>query len=299
MKFYSVPPHGDPSSIAQQFSRLNINIICCRYWWLKHWESTHMAFPYWRLYWNKNEGAFVSFNGKEYNLNPHYIYIISPWTPFSSRIINIRKSDSEYLLYGDRLRNNDSEEMLISKKMVLHLYIHFNLGMPFDSVSPGIYVVKVSEEMQKRIERIIKFLPEEYERFSFQHNLDVYTLISESLSEIPDNLWKLVSSDMRILTVLNLIEENLEKKLPNPILANYINMAINSFIRLFKTEIKVSPQKFINKKRIERACVLLQHTNESIDSVASQCGFCDRYYFSKNFKSQMNYSPGTFRKKFK
>jgi len=299
MKFYSVPPQGDPSRIAQQFLRLNIKIICCRYWWLKHWESTNMAFPYWRLYWNKNEGASVSFKGKEYSISPDYIYLIAPQTPFSSTINDVRESDTEYLLHGDRMRNNDSEDMLISKNMVLHLYIHFNLGMPFDSISPGIYVVKVSEEMQKRIDRIRKFIPEEFETFSFQHNLDAYTLISEALSEIPDTLWKLLSSDMRILTILNLIEENLEKKLTNPILAGYINMAVNSFIRLFRNEIKVSPQHYINKKRIERASVLLQHTNESIESVAAQCGFCDRYYFSKNFKSRMGYSPGAYRKKFK
>jgi len=76
-------------------------------------------------------------------------------------------------------------------------------------------------------------------------------------------------------------------------------LAVNSFIKLFRNEIKISPQRYISRKRIERASVLLQHTNESIESVAAQCGFCDRYYFLKNFKSQMNYSPGAFRKKFK
>ncbi len=299
MKFYSIPPEGDPSDIIQQFLRLNIKLICCRYWWLKHWESSRMAFPYWRLYWNKTGGAYISYKAEEHQLDPDHVYLISPQTPFSSRIKDLRSSDKEYLLQGDRINGKDSERMLISRKYVLHLYIHFNLGMPLDSILPGIYIVKVHKEMQKRLKRITDFLPENSEISSFKHNLDVYTLISEALSGIPDNLWKLASSDMRILTVLNLIEENLDKELTNPVLAGYINMAENSFIRLFSSEMKISPQQFIRKKRIEKASVLLQHSHESIESIALLCGFCDRYYFTKSFKAFMNYSPAAFRKKYK
>ncbi len=61
MKFRENPVSGDPSSIQQSFENINLNVHCCRYWWMKQWKHQRLSFPYWRLYWNKIPGAFVFF----------------------------------------------------------------------------------------------------------------------------------------------------------------------------------------------------------------------------------------------
>ena len=65
---------GDPSMNTQSFVDLKINILCCRYWWLAAWKGQSMSFPYWRLYWNKNKGAYIFYQQK-IELLPGYIYI--------------------------------------------------------------------------------------------------------------------------------------------------------------------------------------------------------------------------------
>lgn len=49
------------------------------------------------------------------------------------------------------------------------------------------------------------------------------------------------------------------------------------------------------RRRIGIACSLLHRSNLSMDEVAQQTGFCDRYHFSKVFKQIRGVSPGTFR----
>ena len=75
-------------------------------------------------------------------------------------------------------------------------------------------------------------------------------------------------------------------------------MATNAFTRLFTDELDISPQRFVKKKRIDKACVLLHHFDYSIDRVASETGFSDRYHFSKIFKQITGFSPAKYRKEF-
>ena len=61
-----VPDRGDPSDVLQLFPRFNLQVLCCRYWWLKRWEFRELSYPYWRVYHNSREGAVINFNGREY-----------------------------------------------------------------------------------------------------------------------------------------------------------------------------------------------------------------------------------------
>lgn len=298
MKYLSVPIEGDPSKIHQLFFSLSIKLICCRYWHLTKWESKNMSFPYWRLYWNKNVGAEISYKEQVFPLSPDHLYLIAPSTPFSSSFKSETSRKSDYLLQGERITSEDKESEIILKNRVLHLFIHFNLGLPFDSVSPGIYSIPVHSALLAKLERITAFLPKNYEIFTFNQNLDIHTLIFEALSEVPDTIWNSVILDKRILYVLEKIEKGIVGNLSNPLLAEYAGMALNSFIRKFTSEVGTSPQSFVQQKRIERAEISLQYSDEKIDQIAINCGYKDRFYFSRAFKILKNISPGAYRKRY-
>lgn len=53
-----IPDKGDPSDIIQLFPRYNLQLHCCRYWWLQHWEFKELSFPYWRIYHNSYQGLW-------------------------------------------------------------------------------------------------------------------------------------------------------------------------------------------------------------------------------------------------
>jgi AraC-like DNA-binding protein len=296
MKFISVPHEGDPSDIHQRFTALTIKPVCCRYWYLTHWESRDMSFPYWRLYWNKNEGATISYQGRVYPMLPESVYLISPCTPFSSNLRSAPEEKSEYLLLGERLTPEDSEEELVKHGHILHLFIHFNLGLSFDSVQPGIYKVSVHDAMRERLEHITRFLPSHYEVFDLKQNLDLHILILEALSKIPEQIWNSVMQDRRILHILERIENNIGGDLSNRELARHAGMALNSFIRKFSSEMGISPQSFVEQKRLEHAEIALQYTNDRIENIARDCGYRDRFYFTRAFKKIKKITPAAYRR---
>ena len=67
--------------------------------------------------------------------------------------------------------------------------------------------------------------------------------------------------------------------------------------RCFKKEMGVSPVKYVNKLRIEKAVKLISErsTNKlKLPDIASMCGFCDYVYFSRVFKKYTGLKPTDF-----
>lgn len=298
MKFYKVPERGDPSNIPQVFSGLNINLLCCRFWWLKNWESRDMSFPYWRIYWNKNSGSIINFEGTITELNPDRIILIPPYTAFSSRLKKNTIPPSGYCLEGGRVDKNNPESDYLNEGVVLHLFIHFNLGMPYDFISPQIISFNVNNDLIRDLELLTSDLQENFEQISVQSSLIIYKIIILTVSQIPKEFWNLTTSDKRILNVLRTIEEHLSEELSNQELAQKANMAVNSFARYFREEIGMPPQQFIRQQRVQKASIMLHHTAETIEEIARLSGFCDRFHLARVFKEHTSYSPAQYRKQF-
>jgi AraC-like DNA-binding protein len=68
------------------------------------------------------------------------------------------------------------------------------------------------------------------------------------------------------------------------------------FSRLFKEAYGAPPSRYARRQRIERARLLLEETSLSVDAVAAELGYPDRFTFSKQFKSVLGFSPGACRR---
>lgn len=239
----------------------------------------------------------MTFNGKEYALHPDKVLMVAPNTAYSTQINDFKVPEDGYRLVGGRI-GNESEERHSSEGSILHLFIHFNIGVPYDNISPGIFEFDLTDHLLEKLANIKKHLKVDYSMFNFYTVLAIQSLITDLLSFIPESNWDLMSKDYRILNVLAYIESNLEGELSNPALATNAKLATNAFNRLFTEEVGVSPQKYVKKKRIDRACALLHHSNYPIELVAGETGFADRYHFSKIFKQITGLSPARYRKEF-
>jgi AraC-like DNA-binding protein len=296
MRYIETPPSGDPSDIVQNFQKIQLDIHCCRYWWLKHWKHQRLLFPFWRLYWNLNEGATV-FYDRQIVLNPDRIILIPPNTPFSTDIKGDRFGKSiNNIMEGGWIDSSDLELNSIQNGYILHFFIHFNLGYPFDNITPGVYSTEIQKEQKNIIQRVIDTLKCGATDFDFYSSIDIYTLILSSVASLDPYLWHQQSIDPKILEIMSYINRNFRKNLPNEKLAETMNMSTNSFARLFKQQTGHSPQKYLAKIRIENACNLLHHSILSINEIAEHCGFSDRYYFTKVFTSLIFMPPAQYRK---
>ena len=293
-----IPDKGDPSDVLQVFPKYNLQLLCCRHWWLQKWEFMELSFPYWRIYHNDQPGAVIIYNGKEYELTPNKIIMIAPNTSYATRLYDHSIPKTGYSLKGGRVNSAIEEKELDRGKYILHLFIHFNIGIPYDNVSPGVFIFNLTEHFQKKIQSIKHYLSKEITYFSFYSNLTIQSLINDLLLELPESKWNLTTTDYRIYTTLSYIDNNINSDLSNTVLAKKANLATNAFIKLFTSETGVSPQKYLKNKRIDKACILLHHSNFTIDEVAVKTGFADRYHFSRIFKSLTGIAPARYKKEF-
>ncbi|CUO58340.1 Uncharacterized response regulatory protein SA0215 [[Eubacterium] contortum] len=79
-------------------------------------------------------------------------------------------------------------------------------------------------------------------------------------------------------------------------LSAYVNKSKNYFSYLFKKEMKISFTEYLNRYRIDQACILLDTTLDLAGEIGQRVGFKDEKYFSTVFKKMMGCTPSQYRK---
>ena len=284
---------GDPSPNKQNFIDLKLKLLCCRYWLLDLWDCHDMVFPFWRLYWNRNKGGQLIHREDIFEMDPNFLYIIPPFTSFSSQFTKNHVYSKGIHVSGRHLTDHFDEEDCGEK--LIHFFAHFNLGAPFDAVYTGILKIELTSYLKDRVLYLTKRLKIENTDFKLTFNLKLQAFIKEALTNIGPELWKTINIDSRVLKIIRYVEMNIEKKLSNPDMADIVNMASNSFARLFKEEMNITLHSFIQNRKIAKACELFEHTDQTIEDVAFNLGFADRYHFSRVFKSVTGLTPASYK----
>ena len=93
------------------------------------------------------------------------------------------------------------------------------------------------------------------------------------------------------------IRESYRENLNLGQLLQLTNYSKSHFIRLFKESTGMNISEYINKYRIEKACLDLLYTNNNITEIATANGFNNIQYFSRKFKEYMKCTPKQYQKK--
>lgn len=96
--------------------------------------------------------------------------------------------------------------------------------------------------------------------------------------------------------IIDFIRANLSKTILIAELAKVSNLSESQFRRKFRIEFGVSPQEFILRARLQSAAHLLRNNSCNISQVASQSGFSDQSYFTRQFKTFFAETPKDYRK---
>lgn len=285
---------GDPSPNAQSFVDVHMKVLCCRYWLLDLWDCHDMVFPFWRIYWNRNHGGVLTHMNEKTEMTPENVYIIAPFTSFSSKF-NIKSMHTKGIHVSGRHLLSTDKEVELESESLIHFFMHFNLGVPFDNVFPGIFKIKMSSSLKSKLEYITNQLKNNNDTFKMTSSLKIQSFIMDVLSNIGPELWKSFNIDPRILNVIRYIENNLAEKNENKTLAEVIHMAPNSFSRLFRENMGITPHQFLQKRKVAYACELFEHSDKTIEEMATLLGFSDRYHFTRVFTSVTGVSPGLYK----
>jgi AraC-like DNA-binding protein len=192
------------------------------------------------------------------------------------------------------MKEHDNDK-LTSESSLLHLFIHFNLGVPFDNVYPGIFQIKTTSHLLEKLNYLTNRLKIENTEFYATYTLKLQSIINDILSNIGPELFEILNVDYRILKVIRHLENHIEENPTNSELASVANMATNSFSRLFTKKMNITLHMYVMKRKIAQSCDLILHSNKSVEEVAFTIGFSDRHHFSKVFKAVTGTTPAVYR----
>jgi PAS domain S-box-containing protein len=82
------------------------------------------------------------------------------------------------------------------------------------------------------------------------------------------------------------------------LLAGANGMSHRQLNRRFKEATGLTPQQFMLRSRIERACEELRETDRSLSDIAYELGFCDQSAFTAQFRKRMTLTPKKYREQY-
>ena len=68
-------------------------------------------------------------------------------------------------------------------------------------------------------------------------------------------------------------------------------MSETHFRRVFEEYVHMPPMDYLNLVRIQKACEMMKKNDDSMDVIATKCGFTTTSTFNRNFKKFLDTSP--------
>lgn len=266
---------------------MNIHII---------WLSNHIAksvephtHDFYQIIFCKNRGGQIIINENKYCAKSNYVYFIKPGALHSivggidMHIIEIKFLilDNTLNKYMDKVPEEFQLEDISFMKM---LFLH----IAKEGIESKIYC---NETVNSVLKLFLTKVVHEFNHITAPENLgyQVYTDIPEHEKN---------NTDILILDLKNYIEQNLEKNITLDELAQKVNLNKTYFIKRFKIMWNMSPIKFINNLRIEKAKRLMLSGKLSMQKISEAVGFNSIHYFSRAFKQSEGVSPSEYSKYF-
>lgn len=243
-------------------AEMNIAIPIAQYLPVLCWDIQKVQHLTWFMFWNPVPGARLVFRDSVIDVDSETVLLLPPCTVISA----------------------------FSDRPFAHLYAHFTVGAPFDRVLCRPYCLPA--EAAKAF-----FSARRHEEPEWRRQLHWRILIAEYLLQLPAEAFALPEKqamDLRIMQAVKFYQENAMQPIDNAFLAKRAGMSLNNFYRLFQKDLGISPGRYRNNLRLNRARDLLLRSNTRIEEAAHQCGYSDRYQFSKAFKKVFGLTPVEF-----
>ncbi len=145
---------------------------------------------------------------------------------------------------------------------------------------------KLFERAQQLSEKTIQ-IPAKY-------NALLYDFISDCGHEITGRKFTNFPLIEKGVSFLN---AHLEENISVEDVARMCNISPVYFRRMFKEVMGVSPAVYRIQKRVEKAKILLEYGEDSIEAIGQTLGYTDTSYFIKQFKAEVGLTPYAYKKR--
>lgn len=103
----------------------------------------------------------------------------------------------------------------------------------------------------------------------------------------------------RLRPLFSYLEENCGNSIQIKEAAKICRMSESHFMSIFKEVTGLSFLKYLNYYRVEKAQLMLTHTDVSMKNLCQEVGFCDQSYFGMVFRKTVGMTPAEYRRRYR
>jgi len=242
-------------------------ILSAAYISLHDWSRATPYRPFWRLYWAREDRIAWIHHHRQVFLGPDRIVAVAPHT----RI----------------------DRGLIGDGACRHLHLHALFGEPVDRLRDQVQVIPFDAALHALVEPVVDVTNRVWREARAQLRvLPLATAIAARL-DLPSDQ----AQDPLVADCCAFIEEHLAERCPNEVLAALAGRSVNQLLRRFKAVTGLTPQTWLRHQRLERAAIMLEQGEATIEDIAEACGFADRSHLTRRFSQHFGVGPGARRRR--
>ncbi|MDB4582035.1 helix-turn-helix domain-containing protein [Draconibacterium sp.] len=261
------------------------------------WNYKNVCSPFFRMYYILDGKGYISHGEIKHTLLPDKLYLVPNFTNcsyfcdsnldmiyviFTNQLYNVIKMYS----FFDHVFETDAHK---GDKVLIERLLELNPNMGLFDYDPKKY------DNWEYLERCKNYEQEKPLKESFESQGILLQLFSRFSPPANDQHKHEDVAFDRVFPIIQYINGNLDKSLSVELLAKKICLSPDYFSRLFLEATKSRPIEYIQRKRIEKAQLLLVTTNFSLEKIAGLTGLNNASYLARLFKRYTGKSPGKYR----
>jgi len=250
--------------------------------------------PFWRLYFNRDPGAFIASDTKRWELPAYRAVIVPAWGDFrGSCVAPVRHLYIHFEPQGlseTWLRTRWQEPVILDEDPLLRAML---------------------DELAHDIEPAYPSAPGHDGRWHIPDQSTAPQTLAWSLRVEGATAWALAAAlayfgpepepseltpgKATVEPAIRWIDEHLRDPLPVAALAHRCGLSADHFSKRFIAITGRTPMRYVQERRITAAAELLVRGEAPIEAVARTCGFANRFHFSRVFTRLIGTPPAQYR----
>ncbi|GHT38963.1 transcriptional regulator [Bacteroidia bacterium] len=257
------------------------------------WNWKGIYSPFVRLYLVTEGEAFLVMNNQTHSMTPGHLYYIPSYTLH------------DCICHGDFVKYYF---MIYDEDDILgqwNLPFEIKANTTDEALVKWLYEINPEKMLKNPDPKAYDNLPTFFQTITdnrhtsfptlWETNGIIMLLLSKFMRQSTTKDKKII--DARIIKVLHYIRDNIDKKITISDLASSCLLTKEHLIRIFKKEMKCSPGHYINRKKIEKAQLMLVMEQTPIKEIAYSLSFENIPHFHTLFKTYTGMTPRQYRMK--
>ena len=276
----------------------SISLLMLNVGYVEHdgdWNWQNVNSPFSRIYCVTEGEARIHFSNKVVTCRPGHLYIIPAYTThsyecsghFAHYYLHVsegfKQETDVFELYDlpAEVASTDDDLLLFQRMIENHPYAH----LPESNPSAYDNTASMSDYVRRYVDMPL------YQKMQLRGSILI--LFSRFMACANPRVWTM---DKRLSHILSFINNHIYEPLDLDRLSAEVCLTRNYLIRLFKRHMGTSPIQYINRRKMERAQLMLLTQDTPVKEIAYSMGFNDHSYFIRLFRKLMGVTPQEYRR---